>query len=71
MSYYGIMEIATSNRDDEVNKLLGGNEGWHVVAITPSKDGPVYSLGRYAKTPPSESGEFTSMADYDPFAEKR
>ena len=71
MSYYGIVEIATSNRDDEVNKLLGGDKGWHVVAITPSKDGLVYSLGRYAKTPPGGSGEFTSMADYDPFAEKR
>ncbi|RZM20917.1 MAG: hypothetical protein EOO88_34800 [Pedobacter sp.] len=60
-----------SNRDEEVNKLLGGSEGWHVVAITPSKDGPVYSLGRYAKAPSGETGEFTRMADYDPFAGKR
>ena len=45
------MEIATSNRDDKVNKLLGDSEGWHVGAITPRKDGPVYSLGHYAKTP--------------------
>lgn len=29
------------------------------------------SLGRYAKTPANESGELTSMADCDLFAEKR
>jgi hypothetical protein len=32
MSYYGIMKIATSNRDDKVNNLLGGSEGWQPLA---------------------------------------
>jgi hypothetical protein len=64
------LEIETSDRDEKVNKRLASNEGWQLLGITPSKEGPVYTLGRYFKAPPGELGEHTNMSDYDPFAEK-
>lgn len=46
MSYEGIIEIETTDSVAYANHKLASGEGWELLAITPSKEGPVYTLGR-------------------------
>jgi len=47
MSFEGIVEILTTDLDEVVNEHL--TEGWELLAVTPGKEIPMYTIGRRAK----------------------
>ncbi|KAB0517572.1 hypothetical protein [Pseudomonas extremorientalis] len=46
MSFEGIVQIENKDTTAEVNQQL--TQGWELLAITPSNDGLVYTIGRRA-----------------------
>lgn len=46
MSFEGIVQIENKDTTAEVNQQF--TQGWELLAITPSNDGLVYTIGRRA-----------------------
>lgn len=51
MNYAGVVQIETLDNDTHVNQKLGAGQGWELLAVTPSKEGPVYTIGRREEKP--------------------
>ncbi|KPX54437.1 hypothetical protein ALP66_03598 [Pseudomonas amygdali pv. photiniae] len=57
MSYAGIVQIDTLDSEAKVNQRLGARQGWELLAVTPGKEGPLYTIGRREeKTEKSAAG---------------
>ncbi|MGE8349002.1 MAG: hypothetical protein ACN6P5_00460 [Pseudomonas protegens] len=47
MSFEGIVQIQNEESPADVNKKL--SQGWELLAVNPSNDGLIYTLGRRAE----------------------
>ncbi|WP_039011062.1 hypothetical protein [Pseudomonas brassicacearum] len=63
MSFEGIVQIQNEDSPVDVNKKL--TEGWELLAVNPSNDGLIYTIGRRAKSQAPVVGRQLQAAQTD------